>query len=1184
MFGSICVVLLGLGACLGLNAVYVNNHKIDKYDVDKIKLLSPTPSSDHVTKINLITKDNFTNPLHYYQYLVGNDPGGHVELLWGNNKTYLPTIFRSTTTTEPSINNTINYADDLSSMENTLNNTTPVYKGDYHEEPIQIPPTTTARPMRRLKKPTKKPPPIKNQTQISEKTLELLRKYFTINCTLTPLQEPSTTPMPKIAASTKKPKAKIKRRKNTKTTAASTLSSTTATTTTRPSTKKSTKHKKPYEQVVYVDPPVISSISGVLESMYNYMEDAFVSTEYISIEDEGIEGHNKQLTLQKKTTKNGKKIKRNSVGEGSPEMTTAAVGFTSKQYQEETPKRVTLAEVPLTSPVQANKNKLTTNIHVTSEYTPATPATVPFLPQALIDDKDGSSEEESEEGDYYEGFSNTSYEEDEEDDEDDEGSQEDEENSDEYDESVEAAGNQAGGVVNDKDYDYDDDSAGSSDKIKVKITKQPEGGEDYSDEDSEEYDSGEDSGGGPGSFFSGLFSSIGRFVRSLGFGPRTTVMYDDYDETRSTTPRIVDLKKRPTRSTSNEDTQTQIERVHDATEKQHPWYHYPAYLYNEIEEPEVQLPVVDHNSVTEPYTDPDWFNFMTPWDFFNPWIPWDNPSTTGSSPEPIEITSAPTVSTTTESSAGWLPNLFGGEPPTHTEPVQQTTRKPLIPFLPASDPLQKPENWLGVIAQHVFTTTRKPKTTTQVPSTTHLTKPTKVHYSGYELWRVFPRTAEHIRSLEDYRLSPEGVKLQWWKGPSLRGANDILVPPHMVETLGEYLQDEVISKEVVIRNLGQAILYENPKMTRREQIEIEVLHGHPLTWYRYHRYADLTKFMNYLGRRFPKNVELIHIGRSFEGRPLTVVKVKFDGKRSLGGKMSSNSKYIKGDKVRQKKKKVVKRKGQRPAVFIEAGAHGREWIGPSVATWMLDTLTKAISSNDTELENVKSMDWYVLPVLNPDGYEYSHEYDRMWRKSRSKHQETQSSGILSTALNWLQQQSSLSVDSDQSCIGTDLNRNWDHRWNLEGASKSACSEYYSGNRAFSELETRALSKFLLQARRNIQIYLSLHSYGQTISYPDQKRSEGADRFGDVHEMAAVAVETLRGSGSHVTYQVDSEGEMSYPSSGTSVEFARYEAGIKYSYSVDLPDTGTHGFLFPPSGIENTARDTFELIKGMVDYI
>jgi murein tripeptide amidase MpaA len=50
--------------------------------------------------------------------------------------------------------------------------------------------------------------------------------------------------------------------------------------------------------------------------------------------------------------------------------------------------------------------------------------------------------------------------------------------------------------------------------------------------------------------------------------------------------------------------------------------------------------------------------------------------------------------------------------------------------------------------------------------------------------------------------------------------------------------------------------------------------------------------------------------------------------------------------------------------------------------------------NKDILENV---DWYFVPVLNPDGYEYTHTEDRLWRKSRS-----------------------LSNGAD--CVGVDLNR------------------------------------------------------------------------------------------------------------------------------------------------------------------
>ena len=31
---------------------------------------------------------------------------------------------------------------------------------------------------------------------------------------------------------------------------------------------------------------------------------------------------------------------------------------------------------------------------------------------------------------------------------------------------------------------------------------------------------------------------------------------------------------------------------------------------------------------------------------------------------------------------------------------------------------------------------------------------------------------------------------------------------------------------------------------------------------------------------------------------------------------------------------------------------------------------------------VEKLDWYILPVANPDGYEWSRTEDRLWRKNR----------------------------------------------------------------------------------------------------------------------------------------------------------------------------------------------------------
>lgn len=55
---------------------------------------------------------------------------------------------------------------------------------------------------------------------------------------------------------------------------------------------------------------------------------------------------------------------------------------------------------------------------------------------------------------------------------------------------------------------------------------------------------------------------------------------------------------------------------------------------------------------------------------------------------------------------------------------------------------------------------------------------------------------------------------------------------------------------------------------------------------------------------------------------------------------AENTKKNKPKLKTRRKKKVI-----RPGVFIEAGVHGREWISPAVATWILKELVK---HNNTE--------------------------------------------------------------------------------------------------------------------------------------------------------------------------------------------------------------------------------------------
>jgi len=65
-------------------------------------------------------------------------------------------------------------------------------------------------------------------------------------------------------------------------------------------------------------------------------------------------------------------------------------------------------------------------------------------------------------------------------------------------------------------------------------------------------------------------------------------------------------------------------------------------------------------------------------------------------------------------------------------------------------------------------------------------------------------------------------------------------------------------------------------------------------------------------------------------------------------------------------------------IIFWTGIHAREWISSAVALYILRQLVE----NKSYRKLVSDVDWYILPMINADGYEYSHTVDRLWRKSR----------------------------------------------------------------------------------------------------------------------------------------------------------------------------------------------------------
>ena len=80
------------------------------------------------------------------------------------------------------------------------------------------------------------------------------------------------------------------------------------------------------------------------------------------------------------------------------------------------------------------------------------------------------------------------------------------------------------------------------------------------------------------------------------------------------------------------------------------------------------------------------------------------------------------------------------------------------------------------------------------------------------------------------------------------------------------------------------------------------------------------------------------------------------------------------------------------------------------------------ATNATIKRYVDTLNFYIVPVLNPDGYKYTWSSPdprkRMWRKNRNLQGGRRSND----------------------CFGIDLNRNFDFHWGETGSSTNPCSE------------------------------------------------------------------------------------------------------------------------------------------------
>ncbi|GAC95726.1 zinc carboxypeptidase A [Pseudozyma hubeiensis SY62] len=390
----------------------------------------------------------------------------------------------------------------------------------------------------------------------------------------------------------------------------------------------------------------------------------------------------------------------------------------------------------------------------------------------------------------------------------------------------------------------------------------------------------------------------------------------------------------------------------------------------------------------------------------------------------------------------------------------------------------------------------------------------------------------------------------------------------LIEDLDQLLQEQSRSAEASIQSGGKA-----------------------RDWHKqYHNLEEIEAYMSMLENSYPGHVRVEEIGKTHEGRSILALKLG----QGLPTQPPPSPPQDPQPQPPPPPSNITSL-APKTGILITAGQHAREWISTSTSLFFASDLLHAAlgpPANVTTMKKKKSRKgrkkntWTrssalavlktftitIIPVSNPDGYTYSWTKNRMWRKNRQPNK----------------------FPSGLFCKGVDLNRNYGFAF-ASSALASPCSEMYPGTTPFSSAETTAIGRYLQAEENNVRAYFDLHSYGQLMMYPfSYDCSQPVADEEDLLELALGAVSAVKkvhgrqfsagkvcavyaeGGGNSIDWSYAS----SEPVPGTEAEKRR----VKWSFSVELRDGGTYGFLLPPKQIIPAGEEVSAGLRYMLDFI
>jgi murein tripeptide amidase MpaA len=375
---------------------------------------------------------------------------------------------------------------------------------------------------------------------------------------------------------------------------------------------------------------------------------------------------------------------------------------------------------------------------------------------------------------------------------------------------------------------------------------------------------------------------------------------------------------------------------------------------------------------------------------------------------------------------------------------------------------------------------------------------TPVRYDGHAAVRARPVDDAQRELVQEYAVD---LWSDSFEGPEV----DFVVSPVGFDALREHGVD----LEVLVPDIQVLADAERERLQRADAAK-------PSDWFaEYKDYAAVDAYLDTLAQQYPELVEVSQVGTSVEGRRIRALTI--------------------GE--------------QTATIVLNGGQHAREWISVMTTTCVADRLLRGANSDARIQGALQKHAFVVVPLVNPDGYAYSWETDRYWRKNR------------------------------QEPYGVDLNRNWPIGFGGNGSSSNKRSQIYRGPHAFSEPETKALRDVVLQEQ--VVAHIDFHAYGQLVLYPWSHTRQPApdrDRFAALGDAMVTAIHSTHGK----RYKLMTGTDL-YTAGGTAPDWTYGERGAM-GFTIELRPDGGKGFVLPPDQIVPTCDESIAAVLALSERL